>query len=40
VRHESPQVIVLRGGEVAWAAAHFKITAEAVRKALEAAASV
>ena len=39
VRHESPQVIVLRGGEVAWAASHFKITAEAVRKALEAATS-
>src|SRR5262245_17795973 len=39
VRHESPQVIVLRGGAVAWAASHFKITAEAVRRAVEAAAS-
>jgi monothiol bacilliredoxin len=37
VRHESPQVIVLRGGKVAWAASHFKITADAVRQALEAA---
>ena len=35
VRHESPQVIVLRGGRVAWAASHFKITADAVRRALE-----
>ena len=34
VRHESPQVIVLRGGQVAWAASHFKITADAVRQAL------
>jgi monothiol bacilliredoxin len=39
VRHESPQVIVLRGGAVAWTASHFRITAEAVRRALEAAAS-
>jgi bacillithiol system protein YtxJ len=37
IRHESPQVIVLRGGQVAWAASHFKITAEAVRRALAAA---
>jgi bacillithiol system protein YtxJ len=35
VRHESPQVIVLRGGQVAWSASHFKITAAAVRKALD-----
>src|SRR5262249_34927748 len=32
VRHESPQVIVLRRGRVAWAASHFKITAKAVRE--------
>src|SRR5689334_9731586 len=38
IRHESPQVIVLRGGAVTWAASHFRITAEAVRRALEAAA--
>src|SRR5262245_24545697 len=37
VRHESPQVIVLRGGEAAWTASHFQITAEAVRRAVEAA---
>jgi bacillithiol system protein YtxJ len=38
VRHESPQVIVLRGGEVAWTASHFKITTAALRRALDEAA--
>ena len=35
VRHESPQVIVLRGGQVVWDASHFKITADAVARAVE-----
>jgi bacillithiol system protein YtxJ len=34
VAHESPQVIVLRKGQVFWNASHFKITAEAVAKAV------
>ena len=34
VPHESPQVIVLRNGQVAWNASHFKITAEAVAEAV------
>jgi bacillithiol system protein YtxJ len=34
VTHESPQVIVLRKGQVFWNASHFKITAEAVAKAV------
>ncbi len=34
VRHESPQVIVLRHGKVAWHASHFAITARAVADAL------
>jgi monothiol bacilliredoxin len=34
VAHESPQVIVLRKGQVVWNASHFKITAEAVAKAV------
>ena len=34
VPHESPQVIVLRNGQVAWNASHFKITAEAVAAAV------
>ena len=34
VEHESPQVIVLRKGQACWDASHFKITAEAVAKAV------
>jgi len=34
VDHESPQVIVLRNGQVVWSASHFKITAEAVARAV------
>lgn len=33
VRHESPQVIILRDGQSAWAASHFEITAAAVQAA-------
>lgn len=40
VAHESPQVIVLRNGQVVWDASHFDVTAaavaEAVRQASEA----
>jgi bacillithiol system protein YtxJ len=34
VAHESPQVIVLSKGQVAWKASHFKITAKAVAEAV------
>ncbi len=34
VRHESPQVILLRHGKAAWNASHFGITAKAVTAAL------
>ncbi len=34
VAHESPQVIVVRDGRVAWSAAHFAITAGAVAQAV------
>ena len=34
VRHESPQVIVLRDGEAVWSASHFRITAQAVARAV------
>ncbi|HXL81901.1 MAG TPA: bacillithiol system redox-active protein YtxJ [Pyrinomonadaceae bacterium] len=34
VAHESPQVIVLRKGQVFWSASHFKITEEAVARAV------
>jgi bacillithiol system protein YtxJ len=32
--HESPQVIVLRNGQVVWNASHFRITADAVAAAM------
>jgi len=36
VRHETPQVIVLRDGKAVWNASHFDVTANDVAKALEA----
>jgi bacillithiol system protein YtxJ len=36
VRHESPQVLVLRDGQAAWSAAHGAVRAEAVERALAA----
>ena len=39
VAHESPQVIVLRNGQVVWKASHFNITADAVAEAVRAAAN-
>jgi len=36
VRHESPQVIVLKDGKAVWTASHFDVQAGAVEKALEA----
>ena len=35
VRHETPQALVLRNGEVVWNASHFSITADAVEQALK-----
>ena len=35
VRHETPQVIVLRDGKAVWNASHFDVQAGAVAKALE-----
>ena len=34
VVHESPQIIVLRNGQVVWNASHFRITADAVAAAI------
>ena|SRR6266481_1175984 len=34
VRHESPQIIVVRNGVPVWTASHWNITAEAVQAAL------
>ena len=39
IAHESPQVIVLRNGQVVWNASHFDITADAVGEAVRGAAS-
>ena len=36
VRHESPQVIVLRNGKAVWNASHFDVTASAVADAVQA----
>ena len=34
VRHESPQVMVLKNGEVVWSASHFDIQADVVEQAV------
>ena len=36
VRHESPQAIILRNGQVVWTASHWSITSEAVTAAVRA----
>ncbi len=40
IRHETPQVVVIRYGLVTWHAAHWQITGDALRRAIEAAAPV
>ena len=37
VRHQTPQALLIRNGKVVWAASHFRVTADAVRKALSGA---
>ncbi len=34
IRHESPQVLVLRDGAVVWHGSHFRVTADVVATAL------
>jgi bacillithiol system protein YtxJ len=36
VRHETPQVLLVRDGRVVWSASHFRVTADAVARALDA----
>jgi bacillithiol system protein YtxJ len=36
IRHESPQVIVLRDGKAVWNASHYDVSAGEVKKAVEA----
>jgi len=40
IRHESPQVIVLRDGQVAWHGSHFQVMAARIRKVLATPAQV
>lgn len=35
VRHETPQAILLRGGQPVWKASHFRIRAETLKQAFE-----
>jgi len=35
IRHESPQVIILRNGVAVWNASHWKIKADAVERAVD-----
>ena len=35
IRHESPQILILRQGEVVWHDSHSRITAEAIQSHLE-----
>ena len=35
VRHETPQALLIRAGKVVWSASHFRVTAEAVARALD-----
>lgn len=36
IRHESPQAIVIRNGDVVWHGSHFRITAEQLKQVLAA----
>ncbi len=36
LRHESPQVLIVRGGALMWNASHFRVTAAGIRAALRA----
>ncbi|PWW26159.1 bacillithiol system protein YtxJ [Cytobacillus oceanisediminis] len=35
IKHESPQAILFKNGDVAWHASHWKITYDSLEKALE-----
>lgn len=37
VRHETPQALLVRDGQVIWSASHFRVTAAAVAAAISAA---
>ena len=35
LRHETPQAILVRDGKVAWVASHFRVTADAIARAIQ-----
>jgi bacillithiol system protein YtxJ len=35
IRHETPQALILRNGQVVWSASHFDITADVVEQAVK-----
>jgi bacillithiol system protein YtxJ len=35
IRHHTPQAILVREGRAVWSASHFRVSAEAIRSALE-----
>ena len=35
IRHETPQALLIRNRRVVWSASHFRVTADAVTRALE-----
>ncbi len=37
LRHETPQAILVRDGQMVWSASHFRVTADAVARAIDAA---
>jgi bacillithiol system protein YtxJ len=37
IRHETPQALLVRDGQVVWSASHFRVNASAIKKALNGA---
>ena len=35
LRHETPQAILVRDGQMVWSASHFRVTADAVARAID-----
>ena len=36
IRHESPQALLMMGGDIRWHASHYRVTADAMRRAVAA----
>ena len=36
IRHETPQALLIMDGRVVWSASHFRVTADAIAKAIQA----